>query len=71
VLVAVDAGPFMTTEKKIESLYLTTLSRKPTEKELAKLTKYVDEGGPTKDSRKALGDVFWALLNSSEFILNH
>jgi hypothetical protein len=71
VLSAIESGPFMTTEKKIEALYLTTLSRKPTEKELAKMTKYVDEGGPTKDSRKALGDVFWALLNSSEFILNH
>jgi hypothetical protein len=70
-LAAIEDAPFMTTEKKIESLFLSTLSRKPTEKELAKLTKYVDEGGPTKNSRKALGDVFWVLLNSSEFSLNH
>ncbi len=26
---------------------------------------------PSGDSRKALADVFWALLNSSEFIFNH
>jgi hypothetical protein len=32
---------------------------------------YVDKGGPSGDSRKALADVYWALLNSSEFILNH
>ena len=28
-------------------------------------------GGAAGDKKKALSDVFWALLNSSEFILNH
>jgi hypothetical protein len=28
-------------------------------------------GGPSGDERRALADVFWVLLNSSEFILNH
>jgi hypothetical protein len=32
---------------------------------------YVDRGGPTGNKRQALADVFWALLNSSEFTLNH
>ena len=32
---------------------------------------YVDKGGPSGDSAKALCDVFWALLNSSEFCVNH
>jgi hypothetical protein len=31
----------------------------------------VDRGGPSGDKDKALADVFWVLLNSSEFILNH
>jgi hypothetical protein len=53
----------------IEQLYLTTVSRPPTAQEAAKLTDYVrkQESG----ARKAYGDVLWALLNSSEFVLNH
>jgi hypothetical protein len=60
-----------TTAKKIEELYLTTLGRKPRPEESARLVQYVDRGGAAKDSKKALADVFWALLNSSEFMLNH
>jgi hypothetical protein len=59
------------TARRIESLYLLALSRRPRPDESARLIKYVEEGGPSRDSRKALTDVFWALLNSSEFILNH
>jgi hypothetical protein len=71
LLTAVAQAPFMTTARKIETLYLATLSRPPTPKELARLVKYVESGGPTGDPHKALGDVLWALLNSAEFILNH
>ena len=39
--------------------------------ELERLTKYVESGGPTKARKAALADVFWALLNSSEFLFNH
>ena len=39
--------------------------------ETSRLVRYVEGGGPSKDSAKALADVFWMLLNSSEFILNH
>jgi hypothetical protein len=53
-------------EKAIEKLYLATLSRRPTVAETAKLTGYV--GGHSADS---YGDILWALLNSSEFGLNH
>ncbi len=55
--------------KVIEQIYLTTLSRRPTAAEAARLDAYVAEhkGEP----RQAYGDVLWALLNSSEFALNH
>ena len=56
---------------KIETLYLAALTRKPRPKELERLTKYVESGGPTKNQKAALADVFWALLNSSEFLFNH
>jgi len=57
--------------KKIRSLYMMVLSRQPRAEELTRLTNYVDAGGPTKDAGKALTDVYWALLNSGEFMLNH
>ena len=39
--------------------------------EAGKLIAYVKGGGPSKNSKRAFADVFWVLLNSSEFILNH
>jgi hypothetical protein len=51
----------------IERLFLTTLSRRPTAEESQKLLDYIGK----HDTNKAYGDIFWALLNSSEFTLNH
>jgi hypothetical protein len=55
----------------IEALFLATLSRRPTAEESAKFVRYVEGGGPAKDPKRALADVFWVLLNCSEFIVNH
>jgi len=55
------------TARKVDSLYLVVLSRKPRPDERERLVKYVEKGDP----KKALSDVFWVLLNSSEFLLNH
>jgi hypothetical protein len=74
----IDA-PFFDDAGKIEVLYLAALSRRPTEKESARLAKFVgerthsakDEKDREKRYHEALGDVFWALLNSGEFMLNH
>jgi hypothetical protein len=70
-LAAVLDAPFLNTERRIETLYLATLSRKPRAEELTRLVAYVSSGGPTHNEKDALSDVFWALLNSGEFILNH
>jgi hypothetical protein len=59
------------TARKVESLFLVVLSRKPRPEERERFVKYVEKGGPTGDSKKALADVFWVLLNSPEFLLNH
>lgn len=53
----------------IERLYLATLSRRPTPAESQRLTTFVRTH--SADARKAYRDVLWALLNSSEFALNH
>ncbi|HEY2840089.1 MAG TPA: DUF1549 domain-containing protein [Pirellulales bacterium] len=48
---------------KIDYLYMAAVARKPSPNELL-----MARGG---DSTAALQDVWWALLNSNEFILNH
>jgi hypothetical protein len=59
------------TSRKVDQMFLIALNRKPTTAERERLVKYVDSGGPTKDPALALCDIFWALLNSSEFCSNH
>lgn len=54
-------------EEVIETLYLSTLSRRPTQEEAQFLLSKVEEAQP----REAYNDVLWALLNCSEFTLNH
>lgn len=51
----------------IEQLYLAALSRKPTATELNRLTSMVQA---SDQPEQALNDVFWAILNSKEFIFN-
>jgi hypothetical protein len=70
-LAAVADAPFLDTAGRIEVLYLATLTRPPRPEEAGRLIAYVNSGGPRRDERAALADVFWALLNSPEFILNH
>jgi hypothetical protein len=65
------AGQRTSTARKVESLYLVVLSRKPRAEESERFVKYVEKGGPSSDPKKALTDLFWVLLNSPEFILNH
>jgi len=71
VLTTVAETASIDTARRIETLYLVALARKPRPEEAARLVKYVDQGGTSGNSKQALADVFWALLNSGEFILNH
>lgn len=52
----------------IEDLYLAAYCRKPAELELAQAQKYVAESA---DRKLGLEDVYWALLNSKEFVFHH
>jgi hypothetical protein len=65
------SAPLFSDDERIEIMFLSTLTRPPTDEERSRLASYVEGGGPTGDRRQALGDVLWALLNSAEFILNH
>lgn len=55
---------------RIEVLYLTALARRPTPEELQALNHAYNKAGG-RDPVQGLQDVFWAILNSNEFILNH
>ncbi|MCA9227074.1 MAG: hypothetical protein KDA47_15735, partial [Planctomycetales bacterium] len=46
-------------------LYLRTLSRQPSDDELATCVEYVRQGD---DRREAFEDVLWSLINSTEFL---
>ena len=71
ILAALIDASFFTNEERVEVLFLSALARFPEKAEREKFVAYVKTGGPTKDSKQALSDVLWALLNSSEFMLNH
>lgn len=70
-LAAVIDSPFLDTKGQLNALFLSALSRNMRQDEESRLVRYVEKGGPTGDRKKALADVFWTLLNSSEFIFNH
>jgi hypothetical protein len=59
------------TAKKVETLYMIVLSRPPRPEEAERVVRYVDRGGASGNTGQALSDVYWALLNSGEFLLNH
>lgn len=52
----------------VEKIYIRCLSRKPNDAERATLSKIITESG---NPAVGLEDVFWATLNSREFIFNH
>jgi hypothetical protein len=52
----------------IVELYLAVLARRPSETETKQMVDYVTTLG---DNRRGLADVYWVLLNSAEFLVNH
>ena len=52
----------------VNNLFLAALSRYPAPREMAAARKVLSS---SPDTLAILEDLFWALLNSNEFILNH
>ncbi len=55
--------------KAVTGLYLTILSRPPTEEELEILRDYAQSGSPA--GQETFADLTWALINSAEFLYRH
>lgn len=58
------------TVDRVQFIYLTVLSRKPTSKEQTYFQRYLDRS-LYRDKDLAYEDLYWVLLNSAEFSLNH
>ena len=71
LLAALEDSPFFTDEDRIEILYLSTLTRKPTPAEHDRAKKFLADRRKADSQGQELGDLLWVLLNSSEFLLNH
>jgi len=64
------SAPFLSDAQRVDAAFMATLSRRPSDAERARFVAYVTQAPATK-RQEALGDVVWALLNCSEFVLNH
>ncbi len=64
-------APFFTDSQRVDTLFLSTLSRYPEAKEREVMLKAVSAATTDLERQQALGDVLWALLNSAEFTFNH
>jgi len=58
----------MSSHEKVEHLFLAALSRRPTKQELSAISDILKA---RNNVSAALQDIWWALLNSNEFILDH
>ncbi|MEZ6121653.1 MAG: DUF1553 domain-containing protein [Planctomycetaceae bacterium] len=69
---AIVEFPAISETEKLNTLFLATLTRLPEPSEVSAYTDYRSQlEEATSGSSQALSDMFWALLNSSEFLLNH
>ncbi len=68
-LVAVWLKEGLTPPQIVEKIYIRCLSRKPSAEEMAALTPLFP--ADAKNNKQALDDIYWALLNSREFVFNH
>src|SRR5262249_47034374 len=68
VLAALVAQGGDSREKVIELLYLGALGRRPTTAETATMLDHVSQAS---NATTAYGEIYWVLLNSAEFLLNH
>ena len=68
-LKAVIDAPFLDQPEKIDTLFLATLTRRPSEVEQTRLSEYLDSKTTDAAKAEAYSEIMWALINSPEFVL--
>jgi hypothetical protein len=66
---AVVEAPFLKDTEKLDTLFLAAYSRLPRPAERERMLKVVRAKDDSESQRQAYGNIFWALLNSPEFVL--
>ena len=64
-------APFFTDKHRVETVFLSTLSRHPTPAEFEVIDRQMSSVTTNQERQQVLGDLLWALLNSGEFTFNH
>jgi hypothetical protein len=64
-------APFMNDDERIDALFLATISRPPDEDERRMFVEMLAECKEPSERQQAFSDMFWAILNSTEFAFNH
>jgi hypothetical protein len=66
---AVVEAPFLKESEKLDTLFLAAYSRLPRAEEREKFLKVIRAKPEAEAQRQAYANIFWALLNSPEFVL--
>ena len=64
-------APFFTDQQRIDVLYMATLSRPARPRELDLFAEFIPDDATAQQRYAGMADLLWALINSSEFTLNH
>jgi hypothetical protein len=67
---AVVDAPFLSTDEKIETLFLAALTRRPTEDEMVYLVNHVRQQPDDDERKQAYAQILWGIINSPEFVLS-
>jgi Protein of unknown function (DUF1549)/Protein of unknown function (DUF1553) len=69
LLRSVAEAPFFETRDRVETLYLSVLTRRPTEEESKVINGFFEAQQDDVSRKRVMGELLWALLNSPEFVL--
>lgn len=67
---AIVDAPFFGDKEKLETMFMATLTRKPSDEELKFLLEHLDSQPNDEARRGSYSEIFWGLLNSPEFVLS-
>ena len=64
-------APFFSDEQRLETIFLACVGRPPETREKEAVLKMLATASDDEAKQQVMSDLFWALLNTSEFATNH